>query len=59
MVYVGDKFRYRRGRDMDSGNGEAFGCGDKRGYSKADQLGSDRYELPSGSGRRGRLTLKE
>jgi len=57
MVYVGDSFVTVVGATWTPETAKLFGRGDKKGYSKADH-GSDRYQLPSGSGRRGMLTFK-
>ena len=49
MVYVGDNFVTVIGATWTPGNGQAFSRGDQEGYSQT-HYGSDRYELPSGSG---------
>jgi metallo-beta-lactamase class B len=51
MVYVGHNFVTGIGATWTPENGHAFSRGSQEGYSKTD-YGSDRHELPSGSGGR-------
>src|SRR6266550_7178890 len=49
MVYVGDNFVTVIGATWTPKTAQAFSRGGQEGYSQTD-YGSDRYELPSGSG---------